>query len=336
MDSFPMTKPQDLAPRNEAVAARKAADDDGLCAALFEAAPDGLLFIDEGGVIRRANALAHEMFARAPGSLIGEGIERLVPAHLREAHAIRRSRYAAAPVKRGMGIGLDLLAQRADGAMIPVDISLSPVEWRGRRFVIAAVRDMTERRRIEQALRQALEQQAMRDPLTGLFNRRVLDDALPLEMARARRRSKQVAVVMADIDRFKNVNDRYGHACGDTVLRRMALLLQVGMRAGDILCRYGGEEFTMILPECSVTTAGQRAEALRATIEQTIWAESGCQVADVTMSFGVAAYPADGDSAEEVLRAADRALLRAKAGGRNRVVRAGEPASDPTMAQQGG
>lgn len=306
-------------------AAPLAPADEGLFEALFDAAPDALLFVDERGIIRRANALAHEMFRWNSGRLVGQSIDQLVPTNLRAAHAIRRSRYAAAPVKRGMGVGLDLLAQRADGSRLPVDISLSPVEWRGRRFVIAAVRDITERRRIEQALREALEQRAMRDALTGLFNRRVLDDALPLEIARARRRAQTVAVIMGDLDRFKRINDQYGHACGDAVLRRVALLLQVGMRAGDVLCRYGGEEFTMILPECTLASACQRTEAIRAAIEETDWAGKECEVAGVTMSFGVAAYPDHGDTAEEVLRAADQALLQAKARGRNRVVQAATP-----------
>jgi diguanylate cyclase (GGDEF)-like protein/PAS domain S-box-containing protein len=324
-----MTQPEERSVQLQAGVPLAPADE-GLFEALFEAAPDALLFVDEQGVIRRANARAHEMFRWPSGRLPGQGIDQLVPTNLRAAHAIRRSRYGAALAQRGMGVGLDLLAQRADGSRIPVDISLSPVQWHGHRFVIAAVRDITERRRIEQALRETLEERAMRDALTGLFNRRVLDDALPLEIARARRRSRTVAVIMGDIDHFKHINDRHGHACGDAVLRRVALLLQVGMRAGDVLCRYGGEEFTMILPECTLASACQRTEAIRVAIEQTDWAAKECQVEGVTLSFGVAAYPEHGNTAEEVLRAADRALLQAKAAGRNRVVQAAVPAASPS------
>jgi diguanylate cyclase (GGDEF)-like protein len=221
-----------------------------------------------------------------------------------------------------MGVGLDLMAQRADGSRIPVDISLSPVLWRGRRYVIAAVRDITERRRIEHALQDALRERAMRDPLTGLFNRRVLDETLQLEFARARRAGTAVAVIMADIDHFKRVNDLHGHACGDTVLRRLALLLQMRMRAGDLACRYGGEEFTLILPGCTLDAAQERAESIRKAIHRAEWGAE-CSIPSLTVSFGVACYPQHGETPDAVLRAADQALLDAKRSGRDRVVCAG-------------
>jgi diguanylate cyclase (GGDEF)-like protein/PAS domain S-box-containing protein len=298
--------------------------DDGLFQAMFEAAPDAMFFVDESGQILRANSVAHEMFRWKPGELTGRNIDELMPESLRGAHAVRRGRYAASPVKRGMGVGLDLLAQRSDGSQIPVDISLSPVQWRGRRFVIAAVRDITERRRIEHALQEALRERAMRDPLTGLFNRRVLDETLQLEFARAHRSGAPLAVIMADIDRFKRVNDEHGHACGDTVLRRLALLLQMRMRAGDLACRYGGEEFTLILPGCSLDAARERAESIRLSLHRAEWSTAECAIPSVTASFGVAVYPLHGETPEAVLRAADRALLEAKRAGRDRVVLAAD------------
>jgi diguanylate cyclase (GGDEF)-like protein/PAS domain S-box-containing protein len=301
--------------------------DGGLFQALFEAAPDAMFFVDERGLIRRANSLAHEMFRWNKGELIGRSIDELVPEGLRGAHAVRRGRYAASPVKRGMGVGLDLLAQRADGTQLPVDISLSPVQWRGRHYVIAAVRDITERRRIESALEDALREYAMRDPLTGLFNRRVLDETLQLEFARARRSGAPLAIIMADIDRFKRINDEHGHACGDAVLRRLALLLQMRMRAGDLACRYGGEEFTMIMPGCSIDAARERAESIQAVMHRTDWSSADCTLPGVTASFGVAAYPLHGETPEAVLRAADQALLEAKRAGRDRVVLAGDQAA---------
>lgn len=306
-----------------------AGDEGSLFEALFEAAPDAMLFVDEQGLIHRANAVAHAMFRMEPGELPGHGVDQLVPEGLRAAHAVRRGRYAASPVKRGMGVGLDLQAQRADGTRFPVDISLSPVQWGGRRFVIAAVRDMTERRRIEHALNDALRERAMRDPLTGLFNRRVQDEALQLELARAHRSGQPVALIMADIDHFKRINDHHGHACGDTVLRRIALQLQVRMRAGDLACRYGGEEFTMILPGCSLEAACERAESIRAAMHRAEWSTAECRIAAVTASFGVAAFPLHGDTPESILRAADQALLEAKKGGRDRVVCASLPQPGP-------
>jgi diguanylate cyclase (GGDEF)-like protein/PAS domain S-box-containing protein len=293
--------------------------------ALFEASPDGLLLVDEQGLIVHANAPAHRMFRVSPGGLAGRPVEMLVPPARRSEHARQRQGYAAAPAARGMGVGKDLWAMRADGAEFPADISLSPIDWRGRRLVMAAVRDITERHRSEQLLRDALQEQALRDPLTRLFNRRMLDEALQLDFARARRKSASVAIIMADIDHFKQVNDSFGHDCGDYVLQRLAGALQGQMRSGDLVCRYGGEEFTLILPGCSVAAACERAEQIRAILRRMDWATAACQIPAITLSFGVATFPLHGATPERVLKAADTAMLSAKVAGRDRVVVASAP-----------
>ncbi|MBL6750075.1 MAG: GGDEF domain-containing protein [Nevskia sp.] len=286
---------------------------------MFDAAPDALFVVDGNGIIRFANAVAHTMFQHPAGKLAGQAVDALVPAASRSAHAQHRAQFDAAPATRPMGSGKELQAVRADGSEFPVEVSLSPVSWRGRRLVIAAVRDITQRLRTEQLLRDSLQEQALRDPLTGLFNRRVLEEALQLEFARARRKSSAVAIIMADIDHFKQVNDRFGHRCGDQVLRRLAGLLQVQMRSGDVVCRYGGEEFTLILPGCTAEAAAERAGQIRAALVQTDWKTTDCPVDGITLSFGIAAYPQHGGAPEAILLAADTALLRAKAAGRDRV-----------------
>lgn len=318
-------------PREQNAASGAAAPDravDGaLFQALFEAAPDALFLVDEQGLILRANQQAHAMFRRPSGAFAGEHIEALVPEPLRRQHSHHRHKFAARPAARGMGVGLDLRAVRADGSEFFVDIGLSPMMWQGRRLVVAAVRDVTEQRHVEHMLRDALRDQALRDPLTGLFNRRMLDESLHLEFARARRRHATVAVVMADIDHFKLVNDRHGHQCGDYVLQRLAGLLQGQMRSGDLVCRYGGEEFILILVACSEAAACERAEQIRAVLHQTQWATIDCAVPQITLSFGVAVHPQHGSMPEDVIRAADAALLKAKAAGRDRVVAAPQDAS---------
>jgi len=172
-------------------------------------------------------------------------------------------------------------------------------------------------------LRESLRRQSVLDPLTGLFNRRHFDAALKRELARARRKNVPVSLVLVDIDHFKRVNDDYGHAVGDAVLRTIAQQLRQGIREGDIACRYGGEEMVLLLPECSATDAGARAEAIRIALAAIAPHPQGEGPERVTASFGVAAYPLHAEDAEALFWAADKALYRAKEYGRNRVVTSG-------------
>jgi diguanylate cyclase (GGDEF)-like protein/PAS domain S-box-containing protein len=172
-------------------------------------------------------------------------------------------------------------------------------------------------------LRDIMREQSSRDPLTDLYNRRFMEETLYRELRRAAREDGSVGVLMIDLDRFKALNDAFGHATGDVALRTIADYLKAGIRGGDVACRYGGEEFVVILPKASLADAVQRAEALRDGL-RSLENPSGEAVPTVTISVGVAAFPNQGLSSDEVLAAADRALYRAKAAGRNRVVVADE------------
>jgi len=189
-------------------------------------------------------------------------------------------------------------------------------------------RDITERKRHEaeiNRLQQQLRDQAVRDPLTGLHNRRYLDETMDRELARAKRYRHPIGLVMCDLDHFKAVNDRYGHVVGDEVLKAFADLMRSAARGSDIACRYGGEEFLLVLPDMPADAACRRAERLRATLDGMRIAAAGVQV---TASFGVAGFPDDGGTADELTRAADAALYEAKRSGRNRVVVHGHQAAD--------
>ncbi|KQV33838.1 diguanylate cyclase [Massilia sp. Root335] len=168
-------------------------------------------------------------------------------------------------------------------------------------------------------LRETLRRQSVLDPLTGLFNRRHFDAALKRELARARRKDVPVSLVLVDIDHFKRVNDEYGHAVGDAVLRTIAQQLRLGIREGDIACRYGGEEMVLLLPECTAFDAGARAEAIRIALGSIKPNAEGEGPERITASFGVAAYPVHAEDAEALFWAADKALYRAKEQGRDRV-----------------
>ena len=169
-------------------------------------------------------------------------------------------------------------------------------------------------------LRDALREQSIRDVLTGLFNRRYMEEALKQQLSRVSRNLHPLGVIMLDIDHFKQVNDTYGHAMGDALLRELGQLLKSHVRAEDIACRYGGEEFIVIMPDASLAATQQRAESLRQAIRTLRVQHGGLLLEGITLSLGVAIYPQHGQTKDDVLRAADAALYAAKQAGRDRVV----------------
>jgi len=173
-------------------------------------------------------------------------------------------------------------------------------------------------------LRETLRNQSIRDPQTGLFNRRYMVDSLDRELSRAGRSGKTVVVAMLDLDHFKNLNDSFGHAAGDAVLRDWSNLLKAKFRGSDIVCRYGGEEFVIILPEITVDIAHQRMEQLRHDIRRMTVRQDGQTIHGVTVSIGIAYYPIHGRTNEALLHAADQALYRAKESGRDCTAMASE------------
>ena len=171
---------------------------------------------------------------------------------------------------------------------------------------------------LKQALRE-LGEQVITDPLTRLNNRRYLWDFLGRDLIRARRAVLPVAAILFDIDHFKRFNDTWGHEAGDLVLKSVAEVIRQNVRGSDIACRYGGEEFIIVLSEATRTVAVQRAETLRRDIERMDIVLGDKPLDRVTASFGVALYPTHADNAEALVRAADDALYQAKENGRNRV-----------------
>ncbi|HEY7677737.1 MAG TPA: diguanylate cyclase, partial [Candidatus Methylomirabilis sp.] len=169
-------------------------------------------------------------------------------------------------------------------------------------------------------LRETLRIQSIRDPLTGLFNRRYMEEILEREVRWGERKFRPVGVIMLDIDHFKQVNDTFGHDAGDAVLREVGAMLQAKVRAVDVACRYGGEEFVLILPEASLENTRRRAEQLREAAKRHHISHEGKAIGQVSISLGAAVFPDHGATAEAVIRAADAALYRAKVAGRDRVV----------------
>lgn len=199
------------------------------------------------------------------------------------------------------------------------------------RYFAVQIRFELDRMRAE---RDALREQSLRDPLTGLYNRRYLDSMLGDLLAVYERSGRPLAVAMIDLDHFKQVNDRYGHPFGDEVLRALAQVLRAGTRAGDVACRYGGEEFCLVFPDARAEDAVARIAALQGALAQVRVSAGGHELAGFTFSGGVADFPACGRTRDELIAAADGALYEAKAAGRA-CVRSGKmQSSSGSLAQR--
>ena len=170
-------------------------------------------------------------------------------------------------------------------------------------------------------LQETLKFQSLRDPLTGLFNRRYLQESLEKEIDRATRKKQLIGIMIIDIDHFKRFNDTYGHEAGDLVLKEVGTYLIKQTRQYDIACRYGGEELIIVMPDASMENTILRAEEIRQGIEQLQLRHQGILLQAVTISVGVSCFPDDGIEPENLIRVADKGLYLAKEQGRNRVVR---------------
>ncbi len=169
-------------------------------------------------------------------------------------------------------------------------------------------------------LRETLRQQSIRDVLTGLYNRRYMEETLSREIIRAQRENREVGVIMFDIDHFKEFNDLAGHDGGDALLKELGSLLLKNFRGGDIVCRYGGEEFFVVLPSADLQSTKEKAENLRKSVKELMVYHLGKPLGKCTISLGVAAYPKNGSTNEALIKSADIALYEAKESGRDRVV----------------
>jgi diguanylate cyclase (GGDEF)-like protein len=199
-----------------------------------------------------------------------------------------------------------------------------------RRRIASAIGDHLALALSNLKLRDRLRDLSVRDPLTGLFNRRYLEETLNRETRNAKRRGETLGIIMMDVDHFKDFNDTFGHEAGDRVLKSLGKILLRGIRGGDVACRYGGEEFVVIMPGASLKATKNRAEILRKIAERNL-REANVDDRTVTVSCGVAVFPGHGSDPSQVLNAADTAMYRAKEQGRNRVEMAGE--NGPLTAQ---
>jgi diguanylate cyclase (GGDEF)-like protein/PAS domain S-box-containing protein len=287
---------------------------------LFEAAQDGILILDAAtGAIMDVNPFLMRM--------LGYSREEFVQKKLWEVGAfkdIKASQEAFEALQQNEYIRYDDLPLKAkNGRLVDVEFVSNVYLVDGEKVIQCNIRDITERKRAQEALLKSqalLREQSVRDHLTGLFNRRYLEETLERELLRAARRQLSMGIIMLDVDNLKQFNDTWGHAAGDEILRELGSLLLRQVRGEDIACRYGGDEFVLVLPDASRAVTLERAERICEYAKRFHLQFEGQSLAAVTLSLGVAVFPEHGVTSTGILRAVDVALYRAKHEGRSRVV----------------
>jgi len=299
----------------------------------FDYLYDAVVVTDLQGIVTDWNTGAEKLYGYTRNEIIGkpvsilhapEDVERITAEVFA---AIEHQGYWTGEIKK---VAKDQSIGWIESSVIPIfDEQNQPIG------ALGINRDITQRREIQQELlvanenlqsqlqeieilQEKLREQATLDPLTGLYNRRYLIDMMQREIARAKREDIPISVAIMDLDHFKDINDTFGHKGGDAVLEAMAELFLSHVRASDIVCRYGGEEFIFLMPGASIDTAAERMEELRKLIEEKAIIHNDKAI-PVTVSIGVASYPIHGDNDESLLLEADNMLYNSKRNGRNQV-----------------
>ncbi len=295
---------------------------------IFDNTLVGILFSTADRIIADLNDRAATLLGYTREELIGESLALL---HLSPAHFARFGEEVLAQARSGGMIQMEYQLRCKDGTPLWAQLSGKAISLPDLGAgMLWVADDITRRKQAEEDQRQIIEElremqealrtQSIRDPLTGLFNRRYMEESLQREISKAKRQAATLALFMLDLDHFKEVNDTYGHVTGDWVLRRLGEIIRHNIREEDVACRYGGEEFVVIFPNISAADARGRAEELRANVEQHLVVEKmGQRIGRVTISIGIAMCEVGMDR-EALVRQADHALYRAKNEGRNRVV----------------
>lgn len=312
--------------------------------AVLALSADAIITINELGVVETFAGSAERIFGYSAAEVVGKSVNMLMPEPHASKHDDYINIYLRSGITRVIGVGRETVARRRDGTQIPVALAVTESRIQGRRVFTGILRDLTHTKRVERELdahrsrleilvaertaalveaNRKLQQLALTDPLTGVANRRKLDEVLEMELSRAQRHGTRLVVMLCDVDYFKQYNDCYGHIAGDACLRRVAnVLSETFKRAGETCARYGGEEFAVVLPSATDEQASTRAEMAR----QAVWDldlehQASPHARRVTMSIGVAVNSVGRpETVKKIVQRVDEALYQAKEQGRNRVV----------------
>lgn len=285
--------------------------DETLAMTALEAAPDGILIVDDTGTILKTNPATELLTGYRPEELTGQSVSLFLPHHMRSKHSQLVKRFFLYPISRPIGMVSQLQLLRKDGQPVPVDIALGHGTMNDRSVAVVYLRDMTEMKRLQEDM----HYQATHDGLTGLANRWMFMQHFEQAIQRAQRSGRMMALLLLDLDEFKDVNDSYGHAVGDQVLIEVARRLRSGLRAGDVIARLGGDEFTVLLPDVpSMDHVFQVAQKLQHSLS----ARCQLKMGEVSLGacIGIAAFPDDAHDSSTLMRFADMAMYAAKAQGR--------------------
>ncbi|MEO0317222.1 MAG: hypothetical protein RL404_899 [Pseudomonadota bacterium] len=280
--------------------------------AMLESSSQGIFGISIDGTIRIANQTAHRMFGYEPDELLGKPIDVLIDMQQRAAHARHLREFFAASGEPMMKHGLDLQGRCKNGELIPIEAAITITDTAEGRMGVSFVSDVTERKRAEEKLRHA----AQHDPLTGLPNRALVYEIGAQLIGGARRHQHKLAVMFFDLDRFKPVNDTYGHRTGDLMLQEVAHRLKTSVRSSDLVGRLGGDEFVAVLTELhSDAHLESIASHLLKRLSEPYRIES--LELHTSPSIGISLYTDDGNDIDLLIRRADAAMYHAKSRGRN-------------------
>jgi diguanylate cyclase (GGDEF)-like protein/PAS domain S-box-containing protein len=295
--------------------------------ALLETMPEWLLVVDNRWRLVEINHSALELLGEEHATVLGTSISYVLRNWLELEKTIKRADRIPTSYQvqfredRSMGINITPLFNKEGyitGRLVTGQDITRQLQTEAR--LEEANQQLRAQLREIQALQETLKQQVIRDPLTGLLNRRVFQEELQIAVARANRKEQPITILIIDIDKFKRVNDTYGHAAGDLVLENLGKLLHQQTRKYDLAARLGGEEFLILMNEMNLETGLKRAEEIRGLIEIMDSEFENISI-HITVSIGAAEYPSSSDSIQDVMRKADQALYRAKYKGRNQVAR---------------